>query len=465
MFFIKVFFENNTIIFSYGMDFSKVQKNENCFFDENIKFKNYIVRENHDINFEQIKNDFTNFKKKYSELFLIDDFKEEPLEFMLFDDAFDDMDKIINFIEKNGTLNITLHLKNYKEFITKSQGKDFPNLKIKFENSESKISFKKFKEMYIKLNEIIEFINHYDLSQLEKVFLVYDIVKSNVYKKENPDDPYCKSRDLNEIINNDKIVCVGFANLINYLLTNLGIKNKCITTINKKTNVGHRKNYIYIDDKKYNIQGVFFLDVTADSKKDDNYLDNYRYFLKSFDFFNSKNYEIVRPNSLTLLLENEEDIFENIENGSKIYLSYLLTLLNFIDIQYSLINTLYQISIDKNKLKEIIKLAKEKYNPRNIDEETFKTVLYKVRRIEYINNIVKREINEEYIDEVYNKNYGIENALYSLLAAIGVYENKCVNTELANIDNLDLDNLRMRLLKDLKLILNDIPNNEFIKKM
>ena len=44
--------------------------------------------------------------------------------------------------------------------------------------------------MYEKLNEIISFINYYNLSNLEKVLLIYDIVKANEYKKENKDDDY-----------------------------------------------------------------------------------------------------------------------------------------------------------------------------------------------------------------------------------------------------------------------------------
>ena len=38
--------------------------------------------------------------------------------------------------------------------------------------------------MYNKLNEIIEFVKHYNLSPLERVMLVYDIVKSNKYRQE-----------------------------------------------------------------------------------------------------------------------------------------------------------------------------------------------------------------------------------------------------------------------------------------
>ena len=61
------------------------------------------------------------------------------------------------------------------------------------------------------------------------------------------------SSNLNQIINGDKIVCVGYANLINYLLNNLDIKNECIITYNKEKKVGHQRNYLYLEDKPKSI--------------------------------------------------------------------------------------------------------------------------------------------------------------------------------------------------------------------
>ncbi|MBE6139550.1 MAG: hypothetical protein E7174_03550 [Firmicutes bacterium] len=465
MFFFQVFFENNNIKFNFSMDHIKIQKNEEKFFDETRNVKNYRVKDWQDIDFGLLAKKFNYYKKIFSDKFLIDKNFNSDIEFRIFDEFYNQKDKIIKFIKQNRNLNITLYLKDYSNLINNLKDENYPNLKIKFENSENPISYKEFYDMYEKLDEIINFINHYDLSPLEKVFLVYDIVKANVYNKEGANEHYSKSRDLNQIVNGDKIVCVGYANLINYLLTNLGIKNKCVITYNKKTNVGHQKNYLYLDDTKYNIKGAFFLDVTADRKQSDDYIDNYKYFLKPFSFFDSEQSIIIKPEELTLLCKSQKEIYQCIPGEDGHNLSNLLKLLSFIDVKYSLMATLCKIYNDENKLLELIKTAKDKYNIKSIGEAKFKAALYKVRRIEYINNIIKRDLTEEYINEVYQKNYMIDERAIKLLKAIGLYEECGIDKDLTNIEEIDIDSLRMRLLKDLKMYLNDLPSNQYIKKM
>lgn len=464
MFFIQVFFENNRIRFNYNMDLLQVQKNREMFFDELEKIKNYSILENKVIDFDLIIKDFNKFKEKFSNIFLVDKNTDSSINFIIYDDSLNEMDKIIKFIKKYKNLNITLHLNHYSNFVEAINEEDLPNLQIKFENSEKPISYKEFYNMHKKLNEIIEFVKHYDLSPLEQVILIYDIVKANVYKKEEINESYTKSRNLNEIIYNDKIVCVGYANLINYLLTNLGFKNKCIITRNKETKIGHQKNYLYLEDNKYDIKGVFFLDVTADSKKIEDYIDNYKYFLRPFDYFDSKKSVIVSPKELRLLSKSNDDITNNISDYDNNYLTNLLRLVSFVDIKYSLIFLMTQLNSDKNKINELIEEVKDKYNI-NIGQENFKTALYKVRRIEYVNNITTKEVTEEYIDEVYEKNYVMTDSFVHLLKAIGLFEEININLDLANIKDIELDKLRLRLLKDLKLYVNNLPDNDFIKKM
>lgn len=465
MFFIQVFFENNKIKFEFCMDFMKVEKNEENFCYEIDKIKNYVVKDGENINFDLIYESFDKFVKRFSENFLIAKEFNYDIEFRISEDSYIQKDSFIKFIKQYKNLNIILHTKDYNYIINNLKEDNYPNLKIKFENSETPIPYKEFYDMYKKLDEIIKFINNYDLSPLEKTFLVYDIVKSNIYNKENKNESYSKSRDLNQIINGDKIVCVGYANLINYLLTNLDIKNKCVITYNKKTNVGHQKNYLYLDDKKYDIKGAFFLDATLDRRQNDDYIDNYKYFLKPFDFFNSKNSTIIKPKELTLLCNSEEEIYKSIPGKDGHNLSNLIKLLSFIEVNFSLIETYSQIYNNKDKLLELVKKVKTQYNKKSIGEAKFKAALYKVRRIEYINNIIKRDLTEEYINEVYQKNYMIDERAIKLLKAIGLYEECGIDKDLTNIEEIDIDSLRMRLLKDLKMYLNDLPSNQYIKKM
>lgn len=464
MFYIQVFFEDDKIKFNFAMDFLKIQKNEDDYLIEIDKVKRFCFKNSQSINFEYIIEEFNKFRNSFSSKYLINNKFNSKVEFKIFYNSCNNKDEIIKFIENNKNLNIILYTDDYFNIINNLKNNYYPNLKIKFDNSEKPIPYKEFYDMYNKLDEIVKFINHYNLTPLEKVFLVYDIVKANIYNKEEKSEHYSKSRDLNQVVNGDKIVCVGYANLINYLLTNLNIKNQCVIIFNKEKKVGHQINYLYLEDDNYDIKGVFFLDVTADSRKNDNYIDNYKYFLKPFNFFNFKKIEILQPTELSLLNKSNEDICDNLLNNNDNNLSNLLKLLNFINVKYSLLALISQVINDKSKLIEITNLVKKEYNPK-LSVKNFKTALYKVRRIEYINDIVKTDLSNEYIEEVFNKNFKIDEGIVRLMRALNLSDELDFNEKLAKIGNIKTDSLRLRFLKDLKLYLNDIPNNGFIKKM
>lgn len=466
MFYIDIFFNKFNTEFNFKMKMESVEKNLEKFIDEIMNNYSYVINNNSTIDFENIYKEFYKFKIKFSDMFLIDKDYNENNQFVIHYDSTQQKDNIINFIKKNKKLNIILVLENYNNIVKALKNEEYPNLKIKFENSKNPISYKEFYNMYNKLNEIVVFIKHHNLSPLERVFLVYDIVKSNVYTKENSDESYTKSRDLNEIINSNKIVCVGYANLINYLLKNLGIKNDCIITYNKERNVGHQYNYLYLDDSKYNLKGVFFLDATADSKKTTNYIDNYNFFLKPFKFFNSEKIFIKSPKELKILSKSSEEIYKEIKNGNKEILSNMLKLLRFIDIKYSLLETLSKLFSDDNYLKSLIELIKEEYNPSKIDEHIFKNALYKVRRIEYANNIIKFTPDEHYIDIISNKYFKIspeENLFRAILGLESATLDESIKE--VNATSVEEDLLRMRFLKALKTEINNLPENDIIKKM
>lgn len=208
------------------------------------------------------------------------------------------------------------------------------------------------------------------------------------------------------------------------------------------------------------------MDATADSKKDNNYIDNYNCFLKSFKFFNTENIFIKSPKELKILFKPSEEIYKEIINGNKDTLLNMLKLLSFIDIKYSMLETLSKVFGDNEYLKKLIKLIKQQYNPPKLNEEVFKNALYKVRRIEYSNNIIKFSPDEDYIDSVSNKYFKIspeENLFRAILNLETATLDKSVKE--VNAKSVEQDLLRMRLLKDLKTKINDLPENDIIKKM
>ena len=129
------------------------------------------------------------------------------------------------------------------------------------------------------INYITKKIKKYNLSPLERVLLVYDIVKNNSYHKEGNNENYLISRTLDNVLNSDYIVCAGYIAIINAMLKNLNIN--AIPIICKTKKEKHCRSIIYLVDKKYNIDGIYALDPTWDSKRNDteNIIDKYNYFL------------------------------------------------------------------------------------------------------------------------------------------------------------------------------------------
>ena len=127
-------------------------------------------------------------------------------------------------------------------------------------------------------------IENLDLSPLEKVMYVYDIVRTRIYTKEGKKQGSEVSRDLSKILFNNRIVCVGYSELFKAILKSLGIESNIVVTKpsdNDKNRNGHERNTVIIKDEKYNVDGLYYFDVTWDSKKfefDNDYINRYRYF-------------------------------------------------------------------------------------------------------------------------------------------------------------------------------------------
>lgn len=457
---------DNKIIFRLSLNINLIDYNTDSYndLDETIIYE----CENLDIDFYELYKNIDKINNKLKDSFPgINEFLDKNnLIFFTNDNDFNV--SIFSFIKKYKNLNVLISVDNYKSLVENLKDEDYPNLKILFNNSEEAVYYKDFYLMFSKLNEIIKFINHYNLSPLEKVLLVYDIVKANEYNEENKNEDYSTSRNLNRIINSDKIVCVGFSNLIDFLLTNLGFECNKISLEYKDKDFGHQRNFIKLKDDKYGIDGIFFLDATWDSKRDEKYLDNYYCFLKPITFFRRiKPNEIIEtPKRFKLFNQTKEEILEKIKNNNNfdfINLSVNVSmLLKIIDNKQSFI-TLFQDDFERNE-KLLNKIFK--YFSQKIDEEAFKNALYKVRRIEYINNIIEYEPNEEYINSVCEKIYG-KSAEDRLLKLIFGNDEPTLDTDLEEIgaESVEQDLLRIRFLKALKTKLNDFPDNDYIKKM
>jgi len=134
-----------------------------------------------------------------------------------------------------------------------------------------------------RINEVTNKISNYrtnaggqPLSPYEKYLCAYNWVSSFIYsklsKEEDEKDPYI-SRDPIKVLSGDKIVCLGYAKLLQKICNDIGIP--CYTQLcNEKT---HANNLVCIIDPKYNINGVYCADCTLDSKRPAKEVSTYAY--------------------------------------------------------------------------------------------------------------------------------------------------------------------------------------------
>lgn len=275
------------------------------------------------------------------------------------------------------------------------------NVYIDYQKNNSPILISMVYKISCIINAVVEEINSYDLSPLEKIMFVYDRVKYRLY--EDDLDDINSSRDLDKVLNGDKIVCAGYSNLFTAVLTSLGINSIPVIDLNIK----HQRSLAYIKDAKYNIDGVYAFDPTWDkrkSKDDINYIDRYDYFLMPLvRSMNSCHCEISE------LLELDKETILKIIDGKD--MDSALKVLDRLNILFTLVDAKY---IPDDKYYVVEEIAKQydqvigKYYSSEISFEDFINLLYSVRVVEstsgMINNINKDNIRETSIKRYMNVN-------------------------------------------------------------
>lgn len=115
------------------------------------------------------------------------------------------------------------------------------------------------------LNLMVKELNESDLSPLEKFIAVFDIVNFfKPYKEEKTNiGEFSLSRSLHQYLNNEYMVCAGYADLLCNLCKRVGIECTFFTLglVNKE--YGHARCYVNLKDPKYGIDGYYVSDPTA----------------------------------------------------------------------------------------------------------------------------------------------------------------------------------------------------------
>ena len=264
------------------------------------------------------------------------------------------------------------------------------------------LSISQFKRALNFYDGVVDYINHYDLSEVEKYFVLYFLTKTfkkyEIYKgdKEIDREYYWISRNPYLIIHNLYIVCKGYTNFMAIIGKKIGLNIKGIVLSNGRGS-GHSRLITKINDLKYDLKGIYIGDPTADTD----------------DLFSFKNVLLTNEDAKKELDEqrnNEEvykygyymlsdDIMEMFDQNTKLYLLSLKLYDKPIKLQEAFANSLGN-KIDNMKLIEIFHNILEKIYP---DDEV-KT-----------DNILKEVIKSSNLDCIeLNKQNSIESCSWKL---------------------------------------------------
>ena len=278
------------------------------------------------------------------------------------------------------------------------------------------------------INSIAEHIKSYNYSPLEILLHLYDLIRDREYIKEGPNENNRLSRDLSSVLLGDKIVCEGYSNVFKIIAERLNISTINVRLHSKTGMTGHMINAVYLKEEKYNIDGIYYIDITAGRKiKDNEFLSSYLSFLKTkkeYELFTRKKYEDL---SFPLLDETFVDLFEDYSTEDKIFYipeDLKLTLFRISEILKEK-GVILELAFGQITQKEAIEKVRNYYNlfNKNIDCKTFLKALYNVRKNEYYENQEKYEFCEEELLKIL-MNSGFQSNRYISECLLSYIENK-----------------------------------------
>lgn len=172
---------------------------------------------------------------------------------------------------------------------------NYDNIYYMIEGNSMPISKDDYYKTIQKLTGILNNVKEKGLSPLENLMYLYDFLRKRKYKEvENIEDDANKSRDITPVILGEYIVCGGYTELFEFFAKKLGFRTAKYYITGKKSS--HVRNLIYVEDPKYDADGIYLSDVTWGYDKNDNneYLYNYKFFMKTISEmkkYDQKKYE------------------------------------------------------------------------------------------------------------------------------------------------------------------------------
>ncbi len=323
----------------------------------------------------------------------------ENIEFVLIGNT---MDEMINYLKKNPELRkkkiiIPIRINTYEQEVLqtlKETLKEFHdcNFYILSSGNEDLISLDEYEQTIEKIDAIVNRVKKYNYSPIEMLMHAYDLVRNRVYKEEEKNERNTISRDVTKVLLlGDKIVCTGYANLYNEVIKKLGFQSKVYNLdLKQHPDQGHARNFVYVKDDKYNIEGLYYFDLTGGSKlteNDQNYLLCYKYFAKTkeqMDFYDKNKYKDIN------IMLDSHNLEESIQGDSTSYdnkqeVMHTMNYLSRMVDSTTLIMYSWRPNAPKISQEALIDYAYryEELLNRPIDVDTFLKILFVVRKNEF----------------------------------------------------------------------------------
>jgi len=201
------------------------------------------------------------------------------------------------------------------------------NIEFGFEDSDRTFTPYKVLNAKKQINYMAKPFLNKGLSPFEKLVGVYSLITQRQYVEESQQEHWSQSRSLFGVLNSDRLVCVGYAALIEEIFKKLGEKNIIVyqnnvgcSKDNKTLSSLHRNLIVYCKDEKYNINGYYYLDPTWD-RSDDKSFPSFNFFMVPLNEIENieRNENKIRSLDLPLKDANEKKEKtkdEKIFNGS-----------------------------------------------------------------------------------------------------------------------------------------------------
>lgn len=179
------------------------------------------------------------------------------------------------------------------------------NINFRYKYGNKLFTLEKILDSEHFIQRMVEEIKTKKFSPLEQLIAVYDITKA--FKPYKDSEHFCAdSRGLYEYLDNEYMVCAGYADLICNLGHRLGAQYTefSLEMLSGGKTEGHARNYANIVDSKYGIDGIYALEATWEQKG------------KAGRTSGKSSYEYIRSKYKNFLLTTDES--RNVSDEEKI---------------------------------------------------------------------------------------------------------------------------------------------------